>query len=155
MYCRAAVVYKTDRYQPYKIHHRHRPHSVVGRLPSYASPTVSSQIREGRDGRKSGGGGCGAMCSRFRKFSVVFCSVLPAVGLAFKHDVLDAESVIAVNQTLLLYIDSLKYTCALFCSCYCKLWCSICKMLRPLINVGFRNSVDASAVLNSSCPMFF
>lgn len=76
---------------------------------------MSSQIREGRDGRKSGGGGCGAMCSRFRKFSIVICSVLSAVGLEFKHDLLDAESVIdAVNQTLLLYIDSLKYTCALF-----------------------------------------
>ena len=46
---------------------RPRPHSVAGRLPSYASPTVSSQIRMSRDSEKKSSGNL-TVCYRFSKF---------------------------------------------------------------------------------------
>ena len=47
---------------------RPRPHSVAGRLPSYASPTVSSKIRISRDTEKKSSPGNLTVCYRFSKF---------------------------------------------------------------------------------------
>ena len=46
---------------------RPRPHSVSGRLPSYASPTFSSQAHHGRSAEKKVDGNQ-HVCHRFRKF---------------------------------------------------------------------------------------
>ena len=46
---------------------RPRPHSVGGRLPSYASPTFSSQAHQGRSTEKKADGNQ-LVCHRFRKF---------------------------------------------------------------------------------------
>ena len=50
---------------------RPRPHSIAGRLPNYASPTVSFQVRTSRSTEKKSAGNL-TVCYRFRKLSSCF-----------------------------------------------------------------------------------
>ena len=50
---------------------RPRPHSIAGRLPNYATPTVSFQVRTSRSTEKKSAGNL-TVCYRFRKLSLCF-----------------------------------------------------------------------------------